>query len=114
MSDRFYDFVILQIDPGQNAETWWDNGGRELWKEAQTRAGNINTWQTETAVAFPYSDPFRIYNRFAAVPGWDDGRPMIYTGLAGNATNWKEYVRRRMRGLGVTEANLRALDLIEE
>jgi hypothetical protein len=59
------DGIKVTIDTENNAETWWDNGGRELWAEffgADAESGNLSGQD--------YSE-FR--RRAIALPGFDTG-----------------------------------------
>ena len=107
-----YHFFVFQIDEEHNATDWWDGGGRELWNEAQTRAGNVNRRQDLSCpLAIPVPDTFDIFARFSDAPGWIDTEPLLVTEIE---TDTKEEAVDRMTDLGVTRANLRALDLAEE
>lgn len=105
-------FFVFQIDEERNATDWWDAGGREIWDEAQVRAGNANRrCDLSCPLAVPVPDPFDIFARFSDTPSWIDTEPLIVTEIKA-AT--KEEAAGRMLDLGVTRANLRALDLAED
>lgn len=100
-----YKFYVFQVDHEHNAPEWWENGGAEIWSRAQIWAGNHTR---ETALAITADDRWGFFEGFTETPGWNKTEPLIVTEID---TDEKREAADRLTDLGVTRANLRALDL---
>ena len=57
---------ILLVDHENNAEKWWDNGGRDLWDETTGR-------EYANEITVPTIDAIKFFELAGTVQGWHDG-----------------------------------------
>lgn len=64
--------IRVMIDYENNAETWWDNGGRELWDRWEYKKDKYNylNLTEEEAKSF--------FKTASSIEGWDDPEAPAY------------------------------------